>query len=59
MPGGVCMGDKKNEYMTIDEYRIGRASRYNIQPDSVIIQIMSAWRRLTNWIRRGGSNERQ
>jgi hypothetical protein len=51
------MGDKKNEYMTLDEFRIGRASRYVNSSDSVFEMIMSAWRRLTSWIRRGGSDE--
>ena len=45
------MGDKKNEYMTLDEFRISRASRYGNSSDSVLESIMSAWRKLTNWIR--------
>lgn len=41
----------KNEYMTLDEFRISRASRYSSTQDSMIDGIMSAWRQLTEWIR--------
>ncbi len=46
------MSDKKNEYMTLDEFRISRASRYGTSQGSILESIMSAWRKLTNWIRR-------
>ena len=52
------MGDKKNEYMTLDEYRIGRASRYVNSSDSVFESIMSAWRRLTSWIRQNKRSDK-
>ena len=45
------MGDKKNEYMTLDEFRISRASRYDTSQGSIFDSIMSAWRKLTSWIR--------
>ena len=52
------MGDKKNEYMTLDEFRISRASRYDTSQGSIFDSIMSAWRKLTSWIRQNKRSDK-